>query len=273
MTDNTSHTPDGLPRRAVLLGLVGAGGFAVLPGDAAASETAVGTPVTESSEAATADPHTEATFRAVAAAMIPRTPELAAEETEGNEELGQEHVPGALAVDVEKFLIYAFNSYFPTTPTTPDQNARGAESVAAVLDEAATELLARGENEAPPDPARFPAGGSFASLAPKDRFRAIDIVERRDLTLDSPTGESDTLDLLTDYPGVQDFAMIGLNSFTVVGYYTEWAGYGETKTDDPTEREFTGDVQSWAQTDYPGPARGHAELRGFEVREFEEGEY
>lgn len=199
----------------MLLGLAGAGGFAALPGGAAASESAVGT--AETSGAARADPHTEATFRAVADAMIPATPELA-------EELGEEHEPGALAVEVEKFLIQSFNSYFPTTPATEDRNARGAEAVATVLDEAASELLARGENEEEPDPTRFPAGGTFASLAPKDRFRAIDLVERREFTLDSPTGEGDALDLLTDYPGAVEFAMVGLNSFTLVGYYTEWAG-------------------------------------------------
>lgn len=251
----------------MLFGVAGAAGFAALPGGASAEESPVGqAPIQTSDAAATADPHTEATFQAVADAMIPETTDLA-------EELGDEHEPGALAVEVEQFLIYAFNSYFPTTPATSDQNARGAEAVAAVLDEGATELLARGENEEPPDPTRFPAGGPFASLAPMDRFRAIDVVERRDVTLDSPTGDGDALDLLTDYPGALDFAMIGLNSFTLVGFYTEWAGYGETKTAEPTEREFTGEVPSWEQTDYPGPARGYAELRGFEVREFEEGEY
>lgn len=276
MREDRTRTPDvddppEPPRRAVLGGLVGLSWLSLrpagLPAGVERPSESPDSPESDGDPAATADPHTEATFRAVADAMVPRTPDLA-------DEMGDEtQEAGGLAVDLEEFLLFAFNSYFPTTPATEEHNARGASSVAALLDEAATELLAEGENEEPVDPTRFPGGGPFAGLSRRDRFRAIDRLERREFSRDSPTGEDDAADLLTDYPGAVHFAMMGLNSFTVVGYYTEWAGYGDTKTAEPTEREFTGEVQSWKQTGYPGPARGYADLRGYEVRRFKEGEY
>jgi hypothetical protein len=50
------------------------------------------------------DPHTRDTYRAIVDAIIPRTPEL-------GDELGPEHVPGGLDVELEKFIIYDFNHF------------------------------------------------------------------------------------------------------------------------------------------------------------------
>lgn len=50
------------------------------------------------------DPHTRDTYRSIVDAIIPRTPELEAE-------LGPEHVPGGLDVELEKFLIWDFNHF------------------------------------------------------------------------------------------------------------------------------------------------------------------
>jgi hypothetical protein len=51
-----------------------------------------------------ADPHTVDTYRAIVDAIVPRTPEL-------EDELGSEHVPGGLDVELEKFLIWDFNHF------------------------------------------------------------------------------------------------------------------------------------------------------------------
>jgi hypothetical protein len=51
-----------------------------------------------------ADPHTRDTYRAIVDAIVPRTPEL-------EDELGPEHVPGGLDVELEKFLIWDFNHF------------------------------------------------------------------------------------------------------------------------------------------------------------------
>jgi hypothetical protein len=50
------------------------------------------------------DPHTRDTYRAIVDAIVPRTPEL-------GDELGEEHVPGGLDIELEKFLIWDFNHF------------------------------------------------------------------------------------------------------------------------------------------------------------------
>lgn len=50
------------------------------------------------------DPHTADTWRAIVDAILPRTPQL-------ESDLGPEHVPGGLDVELEKFLIWDFNHF------------------------------------------------------------------------------------------------------------------------------------------------------------------
>jgi hypothetical protein len=50
------------------------------------------------------DPHTLDTYRAIVDAIIPETPQL-------EEELGPEHVPGGLDIELEKFLVWDFNHF------------------------------------------------------------------------------------------------------------------------------------------------------------------
>lgn len=50
------------------------------------------------------DPHTRDTYRAVVDAIVPETPQL-------EHELGSEHVPGGLEVELEKFLIWDFSHF------------------------------------------------------------------------------------------------------------------------------------------------------------------
>lgn len=67
-----------------------------------------GATVAEAEEALTeelpTDPHTRDTYRAIVDAIIPETPQL-------EDELGPEHVPGGLEVELEKFLIWDFNHF------------------------------------------------------------------------------------------------------------------------------------------------------------------
>ena len=50
------------------------------------------------------DPHTADTYRSIVDAIVPRTPEL-------EDELGPEHVPGGLDIELEKFIIWDFNHF------------------------------------------------------------------------------------------------------------------------------------------------------------------
>lgn len=235
-------------RRRLLRALAGASGLSAMPGGAAG----------QVDRDATTDPHTLATFRAVVDAGVPRTPGLA--------DLGEEHVPGGLAVDLERLLVWGLNNFVRANAAGVEAETRLAEPVANSLDVAAAELLARGDNEQPPDATWFPGGGPFAWLARRDRFRALGLLESDGVdagALPEPIGrEVSPASVVT-----------GVMAVLTAGYYSEWSGYGETKLEDPGEREFTGEVQSWRQTDFPGPADGYAALRGYEVRRFRENEY
>lgn len=259
-------------RRTLLRGVAGAGAFAAFPTAEAAADVADRT-----------EPTTRATFRAVVDAVIPETPEVAAE-------LGEEHEPGGIEVGLEDYLIEFVNTLFsawdapnPAAALATDLsveppaevpidaevslspefryqqrqelNLRLAELVGKVCDVAAVELLARAGNEKTPDPTRFEAGGPFASLARRDRLRALALLDEKEL---------DTAAL----PGPVLEATAGLIpqlvvAFTQVVYYSEWEGY-EDFSEPPSERDFSGeDIQSWEQTDFPGVIDGAVAFRGY----------
>lgn len=52
-----------------------------------------------------------------------------------------------------------------------------------------------------------------------------------------------------------------LNRFTLMGYYSEWSGYGETRLNPPDQRIFEFRPVSWDQVGYPGPSLGYRALR------------
>ncbi len=295
------------------------------------------------------DPHTADTYRSIVDAIVPRTPQL-------EEELGPEHVPGGLDVELEKFLIWDFNHFqevrsemitekaggasgpemprgmfevtldatglgsdldavldlagldlldlvdlgldgdaleehltfgpverfevafadldtaaegpaaFEVTVETGDeryhrvlQNYPYAPVFTLVFDVVAAEFIARGENEDAVSRGneRFPAGGTFVQLSREDRLRCLwTIVEG---------GTVDRLDeLLSPFLpqlGILKFVVMAVNGLHGFGYYTEWSGYGGTKTDTPNDRRLitpAGEVQSRKQSGYPGPAPGYA---------------
>ncbi|KYH25109.1 hypothetical protein HAPAU_26920 [Halalkalicoccus paucihalophilus] len=320
----------GIQRRPVIRAMAG---FAAA---GAVGTASVGTAAGQIERGATTDPHTKDTYRSIVEAVVPETPELAAER-------GDEHRAGGLAIDLDEYLIWSFNNFqeiqlgasstagstlinvedlledsdsllggltdvlsdatlgvldvdalvgavdfgdveldlgplqelavgvsdgtfelaksvesevydleFPTYPYS--------EVTAVVFDIVAAEFLARGMNEESPSVnPEYPAGGIFTRLAPRDRLRAIESMVDGGL-IDIA---DEILEDLIVHVGFLKFVVFGVNGFAQFGYYSEWSGYGETKTDPPTQRIFEGGVQSHEQTDYPGPAAGYAELREF----------
>jgi hypothetical protein len=258
-------------RRTVLRGLAAGGAAAMLPSTATAAETAEET-----------DPTTRATYRAIVEAVIPKTPELA-------DELGPEHEPGGLELGMSDYLIAVTNAIFSmydapelvlsvvvdeevevgeveldvhqevATEQDPEFNARLAELVGKICDAAATELLARGDNEDGPDPTRFEAGGPFATLSRPDRLRALALLDEREVeTTRLPDGAKESTAALV--PQL-------LVAFTEGIYYSEWEGYDDIYNP-PSEREFGETVdgerlQSWQQTDFPGVIAGSNSFRGY----------
>ncbi|WP_152039586.1 hypothetical protein [Salinigranum salinum] len=184
-----------------------------------------------------AQPHTVATFEALVDAAVPRTPTLASQR-------GPEHEPGGLDVELERYLVWSLNHLLPF-PTQDDF----ADQVAHLLDQGAALLIQQEMNEDPPTVDSFPSAGLFGQLSRQDRFRAINLQEENGVTI-----------------------MTLVNILVHFGYYSEWSGY-ENNTGPPTERTFTGEVQSWEQTAFPGPAIGYRDFRGYLVEEFEEAEF
>lgn len=213
------------------------------------------------------DPHTRLTFRAVVDAVIPETPALA-------DELGPEHVPGGLAIDLDEFAItYVNNAFQLGLPHLgPQGNIPLAAPVARVLDTAARELRQQGDNEAPPDPDRAlrllgpndpppeelaDAVGPFAELSRQDRLRAIALIDELEVELTPADDELFEFDA-----GLVGQLVVG---FVEMIYYSEWQGYEDFERP-PSERTHPNDpaaVQSWRQTGFPGTADGYAALRGY----------
>jgi len=213
------------------------------------------------------DPHTAVTFRAVADAVIPETPEL-------GEELGPEHVPGGLANGLDEFhATYVDDGFqFGLPHVGFVGNAPLTDPVAHVLDAAARTLVRRGENGSEPSddrPASLVDGkgataaeigraaGTFAKLSRRDRLRAIAILDEFEVEFSPSEDELFELDA-----GLVGQLVVGFGEMI---YYSEWQGYDEFDQP-PSEREHPNDpaaVQSWRQTGYPGFANGYAALRGY----------
>ena len=45
-----------------------------------------------------------------------------------------------------------------------------------------------------------------------------------------------------------------LNRLTMMGYYSEWFGYGSTRLEEPNQRVLEFSPSSWTQVGYPGPS-------------------
>ncbi|MFC5971605.1 hypothetical protein ACFPYI_09705 [Halomarina salina] len=138
------------------------------------------------------------------------------------------------------------------------QNYPYAAAFTLVFDVVAAEFVVRGNNEDPVSAnEQFPGGGTFTRLSREDRLRCLwSIVDG---------GLIDDLDeLLSPFVpdlGILKYVVMAVNGLHGFGYYTEWSGYGSTKTDTPNERDLqtgAGEVQSRQQSGYPGPADGYA---------------
>ncbi len=53
-------------------------------------------------------------------------------------------------------------------------------------------------------------------------------------------------------------------STTMMGYYSEWSGYGTTRLNKPNQRILEYNPISWKQVGYPGPSLGYHALRAYQ---------
>ncbi|WP_089864357.1 hypothetical protein [Halogranum rubrum] len=139
------------------------------------------------------------------------------------------------------------------------QNYPYAPAFTLVFDVVAAEFIALGKNEdaISRDRTEFPGGGTFTQLSREDRLRCLwsivdgGVVDRLD----------DLLSPLVPDVGILKYVVMAVNGLHGFGYYTEWSGLGETKTNTPNERTLAtppGEVQSREQSGYPGPQPGYA---------------
>ena len=211
------------------------------------------------------DLHTRVTFRAAVDAVLPNTPELEAE-------IGADHVPGGNDVGLAEFVaIYVDHRFQLGLPRTR-RNVELVKPVANVLDAAALKLIARGNNRDEPSderpvklfdgtdvsPARIAdVAGPFARLSPKDRLRAINVLDEIEAQVTLRNGRFVEFD-----GGLVGQLVVG---FAELIYYSEWQGYpdvtrmpfGQDHANDPTT------VQGWRQTGFPGFSNGYPCLRGY----------
>lgn len=169
------------------------------------------------------------TLQAYADTIIPRTPGLA-------EVYGYIQYYGALDSQVDQFLLDNLEQqYIPL-----------AEAAVELLNAAATQWLA---NQG------FDIQGGLEFLPPPDRLGAIML---------SQLHEVDPV-LLPDEqwrnPSFTGNVTSSLLTYTLMGYYSEWSGYGTTKQYPPGNRVLEYVPISWQQIDYPGPSLGYRVLR------------
>lgn len=197
------------------------------------------------------------TLGALADAVVPETPALAAER-------GDEHEPGALAAGLDADLVEAFDGL---------QEVHGPLSrvidaypyalvLALLLDFAALELLVRRRTRDGLGRRAVPTRGPYTLLSRRDRLRAMGLLES--------DGVLARLDARfrgqVPHLGVVKYLVGGAVTVAQFAYYSEWG------VDDGTE-PTPETVQGWQQTGYPGPSDGYAVFRGYEVKAFEEDDY
>ncbi|WP_342757315.1 hypothetical protein [Kineothrix sedimenti] len=171
-------------------------------------------------------PHFLDTCMAFVEAIVPWTPRLAAE-------YGEIQYPGAVDALTYEYLVLSLYEL---------GNVALLKSTVKTLDMAARELVISGGNEFSMD---IMGGGTinFAALVPSDRLAALNILKQQELSsYNSPMFTNKyVVDLLV--------------KMTMMGYYSEWFGYGSTRLDEPNQRIFEFMPFSWQQVSYPGVDR------------------
>ncbi len=67
-----------------------------------------------------------------------------------------------------------------------------------------------------------------------------------------------------DNPVLISSSINSLVASTMMGYYSEWYGYGTTRLAPPNDRVMEYAPFSWSQIGYPGPSLGYRVLRQYE---------
>lgn len=178
----------------------------------------------------------DATFMALVDAFIPRTPLLA-------EIYGNAMLYGALDLLTDQYLIMILNYYY--TPL--------AVPISEILNILAKQLINFERTAKVLYSKKQIGGNAFSVLSPRDRLRSLLLIEER------RSYYSKELAIFLEYPGL--FSNISsLNRYIIMGFYSEWYGYGTTRFQNLEERTLEFYPISWEQVGYPGPSISHLDL-------------
>jgi hypothetical protein len=175
--------------------------------------------------------YTDEIFKAFVDAIIPRTPGLA-------EEFGKIQYFGALDLYTDEYLILSLNNYYIPI----------AKPTAEMLEIAAEQLIST-------EGAELMEFSIYGALAPMDRLRVIASLEHFVVNI------ADLPIPFQNNPGYILYITSALNRYTMMGYYSEWSGYGTTRLKTPNQRKLEYFPLSWEQVGYPGPSQGYRALR------------
>jgi hypothetical protein len=189
--------------------------------------------------------HTRATFMAFVDAVIPST-------------------FGALDLRMDDYLIWGLDHYISIQGDWGKNNIQLSSATAGVLDAGAKQLVLSGKVQETPNHSIFPEGGPFAALSVNDRFEAIHLLENGQVDMESlPSPFQGNLGLVENILG-------NLHQMILLGYYSEWFSLGTTRLAPPENRRIERPFMTWDFVNYPGPAFGYRNLRGFLVKNFSE---
>lgn len=174
--------------------------------------------------------NTQDIFKALVDSIIPRTPRLA-------EVYAAIMYYGALDLLTYEYVIMSLD-YFDIPLAQP---------MAELLDVAAERLLFNEGIELLND-TRYPRVGAFAALSPDMRFRALTLLEGQEYY------SSELPMVFRGHPELVLSVTSTLNRLTMMGYYSEWFGYGTTRLNTPNQRILEFSPLSWTQVGYPGPS-------------------
>lgn len=174
------------------------------------------------------------TFKAFVNAIIPRSKELA-------ELYGRIQYYGALDLYTDEYLVMSLNSFILPL----------AIPTAEMLNIAAAQLVYMYKDYRISDYSRASAWQIFSELSPIVQLQVVNLLLQ-------------PIDYLSELPnpfqndqGNIFFSIMLLNRLTMMGYYSEWSGYGTTRLEPPNQRILEHYPISWEQVGYPGPSLGY----------------
>lgn len=181
---------------------------------------------------------TNDTIMAYVDAVIPRTPILA-------QIYGEIMYYGALDLSVDEYIVLMlYDNTIPIIQMTAEMLNIAARQY--LLEVGTTRTYLRNSIRFNNRSIRRRAQEDFIfrELDRRDRFRAISLLEQINHYFSNEL-------LFQEHPRLLTIAS-SLNRFTMLGFYSEWYGYGTTRLRDPDQRVFEFAPLSWEQVGYPG---------------------